>query len=310
MKIMHKLLLLLSIFCSSPLLQAFNLRPSNTIIWSDVDDVVISKSFFLSGMSQLKSLVGDYKKDSSGLKESLKDKKGNSINGLTFHLLYHGMRKPYLTRYVAWMVNTLEKSRRMIEGTEKIYRYLKDVKGYTIIFATNKDRISYDITTNALGNKFTSLASKVFVAHPGNSPQFIAQLQTFADLPTTPASYKEFLQKTLTIQPTEMILQAPSTKPDRQYYEYVESHLEADKNMIFIDDKSENVVGFEILQSTSSGARIGILFKDPVQLAQEFINLGILSEVDDQQLLEEIRYPGIWGKIRLLYSKTSDPLTI
>ncbi len=257
--------------------------------------------------------MGDYKKDVNGIQESLKDKKGNNINGMTFHLLYHGMRKPYLTRYVSWMVNTLEKSRRMIEGTEKIYRYLKDVKGYTIIFATNKDRIAYDITANQLGNRFTNLASKVFVAHPGNSPEFIAQLQTFADLPSTPASYKELLQKTLTIQPTSYILHVPSKKPDRKYYEYVESHLDIDKNMVFIDDRADNVASFETLQSTSSAARIGIVFKDPVQLAQEFINLGILSEVDDQQLLEDIRYPGIWGKIKLfgkkLFSKEQLPRT-
>ena len=291
------------------MLQASNLLPSNTIIWSDIDDVIISKSFFFSAVAELKNLVGDYKKDKDGIKEELRDTKGNDISGFTFHLLYHGMRKPYLTRHVSWMVNTLEKSRHMIGGTEKIYRYLKDVKGYTIIFATNKDRIAYDITAHALGDRLTGLASKVFVAHPGNSPQFIAQLQTFADMPSTPASYKEFLQQALTTQPTEMILHAPGKKPDREYYEYVESNLQADKNMIFIDDKASNIAGFESLQTTSSAARIGIVFKDPVQLAQKFIDLGILSEVDDQQLLENIRYPGIWGRIRLLYDKTSQILT-
>ncbi len=310
MKILNQLLLLMSILCSNPVLHALNLLPSNTILLSDIDDVIISKSFFLSAVAQVKNLIGDYKKDKNGIKESLQDKKGNTINGITFHLLYHGMRKPYLTSHVAWMVNALEKSRCMINGTEKIYRYLKDVKGYTIIFATNKDHISYDITANALGNRLTSLASKVFVAHPGNSSEFIAQLQAFANLPSTPASYKEFLQQTLTIKPTEMILHAPDRKPTRHYYEYIENHLGSDKNMVFIDDKVENVVGFKSLQSTPSAQRIGIIFKDPVQLAQEFVNLGILSEVDDQQLLEEIRYPGIWGKIRLLYSKTRSALTI
>jgi FMN phosphatase YigB (HAD superfamily) len=274
-----------------------SLTPDNTIIISDIDDVLIQPSFFLSSIAQLKNLVGDYKKDADGVKEALVDKKGNSINGMTFHLLYHGMRKSYLTPYISWMAENLETSRQFINGTEKIYRYLK-TKGYTIIFATNKDRIGYDFTAQSLGNAFTSLASKVFVAHPGNNPEFIAQLQTFADLASTPKSYKEFLQKTLTIQPTDMILHAPERKPDQQYYNYVEQHLDAAKNMVFIDDKATNVAGFvDTLKNQSSAERIGIVFKDARQLAQDLVNLGILSEIDDQKLLEEIRYPGLWGKI-------------
>ena len=292
-----KLLSLVTFFCSHILIATLPLTPENTIIISDIDDVLIQKSFFLTSVAQLKNLVGDYKKDVDGIKEELEDKKGHSISGLTFHLLYHGMRKSYLTPYTAWMVEHLESSRRFIEGTEKIYRYLK-TKGYTIVFATNKDRISYDITARAMGTKFTNLASKVFVAHPGNSPELIAQLQTFADLATTSKSYKELLEKTLHIQPTEMILHAPGKKPDLKYYEYVEQNLDQDKNMVFIDDKASNIAGFETLHNNSSAERIGIVYKNAQQLAQDFVNLGILSEVEDAQLLQEIRYPGIWGKIK------------
>lgn len=278
------------------------LSPDNTIIISDIDDVLIQKSFFLTSVAQLKNFVGDYKKDADGIKESLTDKKGHSINGMTFHLLYHGMRKSYLTPYTAWMVEHLETSRRFIDGTEKIYRYLK-TKGYTIVFATNKDRIAYDFTAQSLGTTFTSLASKVFVAHPGNSPEFIAQLQTFADLASTAKSYKELLQKTITIQPTEMILHAPGKKPEQQYYDYVEQHLDSTKNMVFIDDKATNVAGFNALKNQSSAERIGIVFKDSQQLAQDFVNLGILSEIDDQKFLQEIRNPGLWGKLKLFGKK-------
>ena len=293
---MLKSLCVIILFFSQLIIATLPLTPENTIIISDIDDVLIQKSFFLTSVAQLKNLVGDYKKDVDGIKEALADKKGNSINGITFHLLYHGMRRSYLTPYVSWMAEHLETSRRFIEGTRKIYRYLKE-KGYTIVFATNKDRIAYDFSAQSLGTAFTSLASKVFVAHLGNSPELIAQLQNFADLASTPQSYKDLLRKTLTIQPTEMILHAPGKKPEQQYYDYVEQHLDSAKNMIFIDDKATNVAGFEVLKNRSHAERIGIVFKDVLQLTQNLVELGILSETDDAQLLQEIRYPGLWGKI-------------
>ena len=303
MKLSYKLFLSLSIFFCTANAQVASFAPQNTIIISDIDDVLIRKSLFLSSIAELKNLTGDYKKDADGIKEALQDKKGNSIAGLTFHLLFHGMRKSYLTPYVAWLTEHLEQSRRMVDGTEKIYRSLK-AKGYPIVFATNKDRVSYDFTTQAMGNKFTGLAEKVFVAHPGNSPELIAQLQAFANLPTTPTSYKNLLEHTLTVQPTEMILHAPGKKPDPQYYEYVEQNLDRTKNMVFIDDRKTNVHSFETtLQKNSSAQRIGIVYKSPAQLAQEFVDLGMLSEIDDRKLLEEIRYPGLWGKIKLASKK-------
>lgn len=74
------------------------------------------------------------------------------------------------------------------------------------------------------------------------------------------------------------------------------------KNIIFIDDMKENIDGFNKLPS-SPAQRIGIQFKNPQQLANEFVKLGFLSEIEDQQLLEEIRYPGITGKIQLTGKK-------
>ena len=303
MKKNHLLLLFLSILCFTTVPKELAFTPTNTIIVTDLDDVLIEKSFFLRSMANLKHIAGDYKKDTKKTDKKSDIKKDNSISGVTFHLLYHGMRKSYLTSYVAFMAEKLEKSRNCIDGTEKIYHYLKDVKGYPIVIATNKDRVSYDFTAQALGKKLTGLASTVFVAHPGTNPELIAELKAFADLPTTAASYKNFLNKALAIEPTEHILHAPSSKPDLAYYNYVEQNLEKDKNIIFIDDKKRNIDGFQNLQKTTSAERVGIVFKKPEQLAQEFVNLGILSETEDAQLLEDIRYPGIWGKAQLMGKK-------
>lgn len=309
MKLSHKLLIVISMFSSTALPQPTQFSPANTILISDVNDVVTEPSFLFNSVAQLGRLV---KKDSDTNNER-SNKKNKSVNGgVALHMLYHSMRKPYLAPYTAWFTDYLEESQHMIDGTQKIYHYLKDAKGYSIIFATNQDHIAYDIAAHALGNTFTSIPDKVFIAHPSNSPELLAQLQAFADQPTTPDSYKELLHKVLTIQPTETILHVPDKKPNLGYYQYVEQHLDATKNMIFIDDKLENVRGFEELQKTSLAERVGIQFKDPKQLAQAFVNLGILSEQDDKQLLQDIRYPGIWGKMKLgaqnLLTKSTKPL--
>jgi hypothetical protein len=232
-------------------------------------------------------------------------KKYTPVHGITFYILDLGMRKPYIAPYVSWIMNYLGQSSHFITGTEKIYRYLRNIKGYSIVFATNQDPVLYDITSHSsLGTPFTSLADKVFVSHQKNSPEKISQLQVFALLPATPLSYKTLLDKALNIQPTEMIFHVPGKKPTYEYYHYVEENLGENKNMIFIDDKMENVRGFELLQPNAPAERISIQFKNPEQLADELIALGILSEIDDKEFLQQLRYPGWWGKIRLVVQDT------
>jgi len=312
MKIMHKLLLIASIFCSATL-PIESLTPENTVFSFDIDDVIIQKSFWHKGklvvggilqnifgatdyIRALLNVKNSYKRDSNGVKEDLCDKHGNEIGGLTFHFLYLGMRDPRLTPYVAWIIETVEHSLCFIDGTKKIIAYLK-AKGYTIVFATNKDRVSYDMTAEALGNEFTHIAAKVFVAHPGNSETILAQLKEFAELPTTPVSYKQLEYKTRTAQPTTTILHAPDRKPALPYFQYMENTVGADKHIIFIDDKIENVNGFDKLQEATTALRHGICFKNAMQLAEELIKIGILSEIDDKKFLDELRYPGIKGRI-------------
>ena len=313
MKLSHKLLIIIGMLASTALPQTTLFSPDNTILISDVNDVISAPSLLFGCAVRLKNFVGNYTKNSITRDIELTNKEGKVVvnGGVALHMLYHSMRRPYLAPYAALLADYLEESQHTIDGTQKIYRYLKDVKGYSIVFATNQDHIAYDIAARTLGNQFASIADKVFIAHPSNSPELLAQLQLFADQPTTADSYKKLLHKVLTIQPTEKILHVPSKKPNLEYYQYVEQHLDATKNMIFIDDKKINVDGFEELQKTSSAKRIGIPFKDPGQLAQEFVNLGILSEQDDKQLLQDIRYPGIWGKIKLgtqnLQTKPTQP---
>ncbi|HSC25106.1 MAG TPA: HAD family hydrolase [Candidatus Babeliales bacterium] len=320
MKTTYKsVVLFIGILCSTVGLSALTLTPENTVLIFDLDDVVIQKTFLhklnivfggikkdtfnaISYLNALWNIKKEYKKDADGIKESLCDTNGNAINGLTFHFLYHAVRNPQLADYVAWLVETMENSRCFIDGTKKILDYLK-AKNYEIVFATNKDRISYDMTAKAFGADFTDIPTKIFVAHPGNDESTITQIKDFANEPTTPSSYKEFAKKTLTVCPTNIIFHAPSKKPELAYYHYVAQVVNVDKNMIFVDDKKTNSEGFNTLQESTDRLRQGIHFKDPLQLANELVQCNILSETTDSMFLDEIRYPGIIGKIRLYIKK-------
>jgi FMN phosphatase YigB (HAD superfamily) len=234
-----------------------------------------------------------YTKNAEGKRGPLYDEYGDVVNGFTFHLLFHGMRDNNLTPYVQLVLDAVESSRCFIKDTKKIYDYLRYKKGYSIVLATNNDHVAYEISAKALGEEFTRLADYVFVAQPGNSSAFLSRLQDFAMQPATPQTYKNLLYKVLTIQPTKNIIHTPGKKPEYEYYHFIEQQFNPQKNIIFIDDQQENVDGFNVLQKNNIALRYGIQFKSPQQLIEDFIKLGILSEVQDKQFLEEIRCSGI-----------------
>jgi FMN phosphatase YigB (HAD superfamily) len=315
----HILPLLLSFFVGTIAPTASNLTPENTFLAFDLDDVVIEKSFWhrpklvfggialdpLNGYTYIDALLGvksSYKRDASGDKEALLDKHGNSIMGLTFQFLYHGIRDKRFTPYVAWIVKTMEHSRCFITDTKKTILYLKS-KGYTIAFATNKDRVSYDLTAQAFGDEFTDLPDKVFVAQPGNNDIVLKQFEEFAQQADTPESYRALTEQALHVQESGNVFHAPGRKPNKEYYQHVHTTVGADKNFIFIDDKKANVKGFNSLQSSTDAQLHGIHFKNPAQLTDELVKRGILSEVDDQEFLQEIRNPGVIGKTKRQLAK-------
>jgi hypothetical protein len=270
----------------------------------DLDEVIIQQSYVIpslifGGIAQnpfnsfhyLASLLRveqSYKRDADGIKEGLYDSGGQGIEGISYHFFEHGKRDPRLASYVPWLIQTMEQKRQFIEGTRIIGNYLKDKKGYTIYFATNKDRLSYDITAQTFGKPLTDLATKVFVAHPGNSKRFLNDLNQFAQETTTPENYKKLLQKATDIPESENIIHAPGRKPEKEYYQHM---IKCDNSEIkvFVDDRKTNVEGFMKLQDTIEKTTLyGIHFKNPQQFAQELIKLGFLSEEEDQELLQKI----------------------
>jgi hypothetical protein len=308
MKKIYCILLLMSTFYNIILPIEPKLTPQNTEINFDIDAVLIEQKNYilypkiiLTGIwqnplntinyiSALMNLKSAYTKDEYG-NERMYDQNDNKINSLTFQFLYHGIRDPRLTPYIANIVKNTENSNWYIPGTIKICKYLKYNKGYTINFATNKDRVSYELTAQNFGNEFASIPTKVFVAHPGNNQAFLHQIKEFADRPTTPMDYKELAYQALEAKPTNTIFHATSAKPDIAYFQYMEKIINGNKNLIFVDDQKANIEGFNTLQKNTTALRYGIHFTDPIQLADELIKLGILSPIEDRKLLDDIGYP-------------------
>ena len=269
------------------------MNPDNTIIISDLDDVLIEPNAFhkwnivSSGIRQNPLNTINYIRSLSRIKRRLYDENNTKINGLTFHFLFHGMHDDNLMPYVPLIVKTMENSRCYIEGTKKIYDYLKYKKGYTIVFATNKDRISYDATAKAFGKDFTSLASKAFVAQPGNNDEVINTFSTFSQKPHLTENYKTMLRDALTIQESDNIHHAPQPKPDSEYYHHLLATLNIKKQIIFIDDLQENVSGFTNLSCKDRPIH-GIHFKNPIQLLKELISLSVISPEEGAMLFKDI----------------------
>lgn len=305
MKSNQFLSLVLTTYCGAIIAGNPIITPNNTELYFDIDKVIIEESsrtakIVLAGLLQdpfnapayIKSLLKldkAYHVDQDGIKEALYDENGNAIEGLTFHFLHHGMRDKNLLPYVSTLITTIEDSNQFITGTRKICMYLKNKKGYTINFATNKDRIAYDRAAHTLGKKFTDIPSKAFVAHPGNSTEFLNNIKQFADQPDIPLSYKNLAYRAINIPESDTIIHAAGKKPEEKYYQCLIKNSQTKDVIVFVDDKKSNTDGFNALQNKTPIKLYGIHFINSIQLANELIKIGILSEQDDHEFLKKIQ---------------------
>lgn len=310
MKKIYNLLLVTSIFCSTVL--AMETATRKPVIVTDFDDVWINKSSFLGALAYLKPLENVFKSKKSteevieqpysaeATKGKPTEKKVRKLGNLPLRLLDYGRRYPRLSSYIPGLIDYIGKSRYINQPIHNLYKHLKE-ENYPIVIATNKDHLLYDLSIETLGNEIPSMVDTVFVAEPQSDATAIAQLQAFADQPTTPANYKNMAHKAINIKETNNIVHVPSKKPDKEYYNYVIQHIGADNDMIFIDDNKENVDAFNALQKDTKHLRLGIQYDENNlnQFAEDLKKAGLVSENNNQELLNEIRYPGITGKIKL-----------
>ncbi|HEX4069358.1 MAG TPA: hypothetical protein VHX42_04640 [Candidatus Babeliales bacterium] len=285
MKKIFNLFLIISIFCNTTLtITSVTKKP---IIISDYDDVWNKKTFFLNLFTTFQPL----------------ETKDHTFGNLTLKILDYGRRYPILASYIPWLIEYIGKARYINQPIHDLYKYLKK-ENYFIIMATNKDHLLYDLSIEKLGNEIPNIVDKVFVAEPQSDEAAIAQLQAFADKPTTPENYKNMLNRALNIQETNKIIDVPYKKPAQEYYNYVIKNVGEDNDMIFIDDNQENVAAFNALQKDTNHLRLGIVYdeRNLYQFVEDIKNAGLVSEAKDKKLLDEIRYPGITGAIKLTFA--------
>ncbi len=329
MKKIYNLLLVASIFCSTALamkkpysaqasFDKLRMSGGKPVIITDFDDVWINKSSFLGALAYLKPLENVFKSKKSTEEvieqpysaeasfDKLRmsggepaEKKVRKLGNLPLRLLDYGRRYPTLSSYIPGLIDYIGKSRYINQPIHNLYKHLKE-EDYPIVIATNKDHLLYDLSIETLGNEIPSMVDTVFVAEPHSDATAIAQLKAFADQPT-PANYKNMAYRTINIQETNNIVHVPNKKPDRAYFEYVTQRIGNDNDMIFIDDNKENVDAFNALQKDTKHLRLGIEYDENNlnQFAEDLKKARLVSENNNQELLNEIRYPGITGKIKL-----------
>jgi phosphoglycolate phosphatase-like HAD superfamily hydrolase len=282
MKKMFKLLVLLSSFYNITGAENITVKQKPIII-SDFDEVWIQSTGLIGALGKMEPIKSALIARTDATK----------LNNFTLRLLDAGRNDAALVPHIPQLIEYMGKSRRINQPINKLYQHFKH-KGSPIIIATNKDRILYDYAIEELGNEITRTADKVFVAEPNNGEKALEVLKKFAGQSTTSEKYKDMVCKATNIEPTKKIFHVPSKKPHVEYFTYVINHLDADRDMIFIDDNQKNVDAFNALQKDSPYLRRGIVYRkyNPEPFIQELIELGLVSEKENKKLLSDIRHVG------------------
>jgi hypothetical protein len=305
-KNMHKLLLLLcAITLAMTASENKSLDPESTVIAADIDGCIIQPSYYqkinfvlngiwkdplnsyqwlqsLSNIKARRARQADEKKRALNANDAENE---NPISGVTFEFLNHACEDETLMPYLPLIIETIENSREYIEDTKTILQYLKEQKNYEVVGATNKDRVSYDIADKKLN--LGNIIEKAFVSHPNNDNPALDRFKEVGSRENVAPEFKQLLNQVLNAQPSHKIHHVPSAKP-HQDFDYMINTLGTEKNVIFIDDKKENIDGFNNTPNNSKAQRHGIHFTSAQTLADEFVKLGILSETDDKTLLDKI----------------------
>lgn len=275
MKKIFKLLLFAGVF-SSIVGGTIPLAKKKPIIISDFDKVWINATGLIPALARLEPIESLLKSKPANKKNTC-EKEQQKLHTFTLKLLDYGRCHPKLVPYIPDLIEHFGKSRRINEPINHLYCYLKN-EGYSIVIATNKDRLLYDLAIETLGNEIPDMVDKIFVAEPKNDKTALVRLQTFADTSTTSKRYQDMIYRAINTQPTSKIFHVPSKKPFKEYFTYVIKHLGNNNDMIFIDDNKKNIDAFNALQKDCPYLRRGILYNqnDPDPFIEELIQLNLI----------------------------------
>lgn len=142
-----------------------------------------------------------------------------------------------------------QRERRLVRHVIDVLRSLKD-KGYTIIVATNRDRMSFELTAKKLKLWTLYHGKKLFdLVITGGNQDFIKA--------TTNGEGKRFSRFAFDATHDGDVIQLPYSKPDKEYFvqvrgavnNYVQRHPEkfaaSAPTILFFDDQTANIKGAE-----------------------------------------------------------------
>lgn len=271
--------------------------PENTQLQFDIDETIVEKNRFQLWIDLIKDL--HYRVDLL-FPLLFTNADPNYINcaiGHPWNLYYQAINRPALRPYVDQFMKRVASSHHLIPGVIDILMRLKQ-KGYSIVYATNKDRISYAYTINALKEPFSSLPDAVLVYFRKKTDPIMNAIKHFID--TAGEQEKEFADMMRNVYDqtdTELITHAYKMKPSQEYVSK-QREIAGDKKIIFFDDLAKNVEAMSFDQNS-----IGIqVFASAESILNPLFQLGIFSHDDptDKALyirLSEYYNSGILTKV-------------
>lgn len=229
---------------------ATHTNPRSQVIVVDMDDVFVDayewsiKAHVYANIASTLPHLG-WKMLTNGrfrknVKQIFKDHKQDNIL-----VALARVHKP-LRKKVDSLLRAIHSKRTLIPDVIELFKALKD-RGYTIIVATNRQRIGFEITAKVLNFDQLYNGQRLFDAVITGGTNIIPTLATI--------NGKRFSRLTTDPLLDDYITVANAEKPDKSYYQvvrtvvdnYVTAHQEqfdiSSPEIIFFDDKKKNIDG-------------------------------------------------------------------
>jgi hypothetical protein len=285
------------------ILPAEQITADNTEIHFDLDGVIIDKSskFWMqmniiklaftkdwtkcfSYIAALRRMNGRSHKDIHGNK-LFYDNDGQEIHGATLAMIQNALTEPILQNYVPDILDIVARSHVFTKGAHQLLVILKD-KGYTVKFATNKDRISYDDTARAMSDKKAPLsvhADQVFSLYPENT-RLVSDMRDYLKVHGSETDkFTQLIRRTLAVQETDTFVHMARPKPEQPYIVKQREYAHK-KYVFFFDNHQENTKAV-----TQYGhGMVGVYVTTVAEIAEHVYALGILSRTEYESIMHAV----------------------
>lgn len=282
---MHiKKLLLITLFCFDISAACPTFTPQNTEIHFDLDETIIEKDHYKLCWTTLQK--NRFRVDQLYPFARNVIQPVGCIIGHPWNLISKGIANANLRKYINPILKLVAEAHTLLPGITTVLQRLKEKK-YPIVYATNKDPISYYKVAEFLGTPFSEFPSRVIVSFPDTSSDIAQEWKQYLDDPKNPNDgFKQLVTMIYNLKPTDRMKYSPDLKPAPGFAR-TQRQFAGDKNIIFFDDKGENI------ETAGNDSNIyGFQsFKSPTTIAHALFELGVFS-IDDPQdraLLEELK---------------------